>query len=120
MGNEKVELLGHKFESAVSNLFDAISKAAMLPRPYKKKKIPNTVTIHLSPEKMEILNTISDRIGASRSGVAGYILDAGIYDAAKGCGFTIDENDKIPKEERNWDCTANKFGFSHEPINDKE
>lgn len=104
----------------VKGFFEMISKAAMLPRPYTQKMKPKTVTLHLEPEKMELLNIISDRIGSTRAAVAKYIIDLAIYDAAEGCGFTLDEDCKISKSQLKWDTAPRTTGFSHIPANDED
>lgn len=107
------EIAAENFDSAVGQLFYMLSKGAQKPRDYKPKNLPKRITLSLPPEKMEILNTIGDRLGASRAKVATLILDAAINDAAAACGFTIDEKGKIPKKELNWDTTGKGlYGFS--------
>jgi len=103
------------------NLFQMLSGAAMNPKKYVKKTLPESVTVYLRPDTMEIINVISARIGASRSNVARYIIESGLYEAASGCGFSIDEKGNIPdKEKGSWDLTPRLQGFSHSPSEDKE
>lgn len=108
--------MGKKTEekSAIENLFNLFSSAAMNARPYSgKKPLPATVTVPLDSDDMEILQIIAARIGAPRTNVAHHILKIGIYEAALGCGFVVDEEGKISKDQLNWDTAPRKTGFSH-------
>ena len=101
-------------KSSIETLFGMFSGAAMNPRPYvRKKPLPATVTVVLGPQEMEMLQIIAARIGAPRTNVAHHILKLGLYDAASGCGFTVDENGNIPEEEQKWETTPRPMGFSH-------
>ena len=101
-------------------LFRLLSSAAMNPRKYVKKTLPASVTVTLDPQQMEILQVIAARIGAPRANVAQHILKIGLYEAAYGCGFSIDDEGNIPEEEKtNWDLTARDMGISHVPSDDE-
>jgi len=91
------------------------AQGAMKPRQYVAKPLPNTVTVTLEPEIMELLHVISCRIGTTRAVVASHILHIGAVQAAVGCGFNPDENEKIPESEKKWDITPKSMGFSHVP-----
>lgn len=108
--------MGAKTEakSTIENLFNLFSSAAMNARPYvPKKPIPATVTVPLGPEEMEILQIIAARIGAPRTNVAHHILKIGLHEAAYGCGFTVDEEGKISKDQLKWSTAPRQDGFSH-------
>ena len=99
--------------SNIENLFKLFSGAAMAPRPYvEKKPLPATVTIALGPEEMKILQIISARIGAPRQNVAHHVLKLGLYEAACGCGFSIDEEGQISEDQLKWEVTPKSQGFS--------
>lgn len=106
--------------SVIGNLFEMFSKGAMKPRPYVSKPLPQTVTVTLKPETMELLHTISCRIGTTRAMVAAHILQLGAVQAAFGCGFNVDENEKIPASEKRWDTTPRTMGIYHVPENEEE
>ena len=98
----------------IENLFNLFSSAAMNARPYKPiKPIPLTVTVPLDPGEMEILHIIAARIGAPRTNVAHHILKIGLHEAAYGCGFTVDEEGKISKDQLKWNTAPRQDGFSH-------
>jgi len=100
-------------KSSIETLFGMFSAASMNPRPYvKKTPLPSTVTVVLGPQEMEMLQIIAARIGSPRTNVAHHILKLGLYDAASGCGFTVDEDGNIPEEERKWETTPRPMGFS--------
>lgn len=106
--------------STIEKMFQLFSGVAMRPRKYEKKPITAArVTVPLGPKEMEILQVIADRIGSSRPNVAHQILKMGLYEAAYGCGFTIDEDGNIPKNEKNWDLSPKSMGFSF-PGDEKE
>ena len=105
----------------VKGLFQLFSSAAMNPRKYVKKILPASVTVTLDPQQMEILCVIAARIGAPRANVAQHILKIGLYEAAYGCGFTIDDEGNIPEEEKtNWDLASRTTGFGHPGSEDEE
>jgi len=108
-----------KETSNIEKMFQMFSSAAMKPRRYEKKEYAERVTVPLGPQEMEILQVISARIGASRPNIAHHILKLGLYEAAYGCGFTIDENGNIPESEKVWDLTPKTMGFSF-PGDEKE
>jgi len=99
----------------ISHLFEMFSQGAMKPRQYVAKPLPNTVTVTLEPEIMELLHVISCRIGTTRAVVASHILHIGAVQAAIGCGFNPDENEVIPESEKKWDTTPKGMGFTHVP-----
>jgi len=98
--------------SNIEKMFQVFSGAAMKPRKYEKKEPSERVTVPLGPQEMEILQVISARIGASRPNVSHQILKMGLYEAARGCGFTIDEDGNIPEKEKEWDLSPKTMGFS--------
>lgn len=101
--------------SPVETVFEMFSQGAMNPKPYVARPLPLTVTVTVKPETMEILHTISLRIGTTRANVAAHILQIGAIEAAAGCGFTTDENERIPDSEKKWDCSPKTMGISHKP-----
>lgn len=103
----------------IEDMFRLFSSAAMKPRKYEKKDPSERVTVPLGPKEMEILQIVSDRIGASRPNVASHILMMGLYEAARGCGFTFDDDGNIPENEKNWDLTPKAMGISF-PGDEKE
>lgn len=106
--------------SNIENMFQMFSGAAMNPRPYvKKSPLPVSVTVPLGPEEMEILHVIAARIGAPRTNVAHHILKLGLYEAAYGCGFTVNEEGNIPEDQKKWDTAPRKDGFSFTPANEE-
>lgn len=108
-------------ESNIEKLFQMVSGSAMNPRRFVKKDLPDTVTVTLRPENMEILDVIAARTGASRSNIARLVLEAGLIEAAYGCGFTIDEEGRIPDSQKgNWDLTPKVFGFGFPSSEEKE
>lgn len=97
----------------IENVFGLFSSAAMNPRPYAAKlPLPATITVPLGPQEMEMLQIIAARIGAPRTNVAHHILKLGVYEAFHGCGFTIDEDGNIPKEQLKWDVAPRSTGLS--------
>lgn len=109
-----------KERTNIENLFHLFSSAAMNARPYvAKKPVPATVTVRLDPDDMEILHIIAARIGAPRFNVAHHILKLGIHEAAYGCGFVVDKEGKISKDQLKWDTVPREMGFSH-PGDDEE
>lgn len=108
-------------ESNIEKLFQMVSGAAMNPRRFVKKELPDTVTVTVRPENMEILDVIAARTGASRASVARLVLEAGLIEAAYGCGFTVDEDGRIPEDQKgNWDLTPKVFGFGFPSAEEKE
>jgi len=108
-------------QNTVINFFNQLSSAARKPRPYNKKKIPERISISLDDERMELLNIISDRLGATRAGVAKLILEVAVYDAAIGCGLPLDENGNVPEEKKgDWDTTPKEMGFSFIPSEEEK
>lgn len=100
----------------IQGLFQIFSSAAMNPKKYLKRTPPASVTIILDPKEMDILCLISARIGATRASVGHHILKMGLYEAALGCGFTLDEEGNIPESEKgNWDIIQRADGFSFSP-----
>jgi len=100
--------------SNIEQMFQLFSSGAMNARPYvKKSPLPASVTVLLGPKEMEMLQVIAARIGAPRTNVAHHVLKLGLYEAAYGCGFTVDEDGNIPEEEKKWDTTPRTQGFSH-------
>ena len=97
----------------IKGLFQIFCSAAMSPRKYVKKTPSATVTVTLGPQEMEILHVVASRIGATRQNVAHHILKMGLYEAASGCGFTIDEEGNIPEDQKKWDTTSRPMGISH-------
>ena len=94
-------------------LFKLFSDAAMKPKKYdKKKKLPKTVTVELSPDVMAVLTAVAARIGSTRAQVISHILLHGSYEAACGCGFEFEEDNTISKDSLNWDTTPRQLGFS--------
>ena len=104
----------------IEQIFEMFSSAAMRPRKYVSKPLPNSVTVTIRPEYMEILHVIASRIGTSRANAATHILEMGAIEAAIGCGFSVDEEGKISDDQKNWDLTPRPMGFSHNPAEDKE
>lgn len=101
-------------KGAIENIFNLFSKAAMNARPYvEKKPLPATVTVMLEPKEMELLQIIAARIGSPRTNVGHHILKLGLYEAALGCGFVLDEDGNISKDQLKWDTTPRQMGFSH-------
>jgi len=99
-------------KSNIENLFELFSGAAMAPKPYvQKKPIPATVNVPLDEQEMKVLQIISARIGAKRGNVAHHILKFGLYEAARGCGFTFDEEGNISKDQLKWDTAPRPTGF---------
>lgn len=96
----------------IEQLFEMFSSAAMKPRKYVSKPLPQSVTVTIRPEYMEILHVIASRIGTSRANAATHILEMGAVEAAIGCGFTVDEEGKISDDQKNWDLTPRPMGFS--------
>lgn len=104
----------------IESLFELFSNAAMAPRPYvEKKPIPASVNVLLEEKEMRILLILSARIGAKRGNVAHHILKLGIYEAARGCGFTVDEDGNIPIDQLKWDVAPRRMGFAF-PGEEKE
>lgn len=103
----------------IAQLFEMFSQGAMKSRQYVPRAIPKSVTVSLSPETMEILQIISCKIGTTPAVVASHILHIGAVQAAVGCGFNPDENEKIPESERTWDTTPKSMGFAHIPSNEE-
>lgn len=99
----------------IEQIFEMFSKGAMKPRKYEAKSLPQTVTVTIKPETMELLHVISCRIGTTRANVAAHILQIGAIQAAVGCGFNPDENEKIPESEKKWETIPKNMGFSHIP-----
>lgn len=98
----------------IENLFDLFSTAAMAPKPFiLKHPIPATVNVPLGKNEMIMLQIIASRIGAKRGNVAHHILKLGLYEAAYGCGFTVNEDGTIPKDQLKWDTTTKVHGISH-------
>ena len=96
----------------IKGLFQMFSSSPMNPKKYVKKPFSDTITVQLRPEEMEKLHVISCRIGAPRKSIAHHILTIGLYEAAAGCGFTLDDLGNIPEEQKNWDLTPRSMGFS--------
>lgn len=91
----------------IESLFELFSSAAMAPRPYvQKMPIPATLNVPLGENEMILLQIIAARIGAKRGNVAHHILKLGLYEAAYGCGFTIDEDGTISKDQLKWDTAT--------------
>lgn len=107
-------------KKGIFGLFQLFSASAMRAKPYKEGFLPTTVTAPLEPQVMKVLQVISCRIGAPRTAVAMHILNAGIAEAAAGCGFTMDENWNIPEEQLNWDCSARSAGISFPGSDEQE
>lgn len=103
----------NSFGEGIESLFSMFTKCVMSPRVYKKKELPSTVTVTLSSENMDMLHTISCRLGTKRSVIASHIINLGIYQAASGCGFEIDEEGKIPEDQKKWDLTQHKQGIQN-------
>jgi hypothetical protein len=103
----------------VEQIFEMFTSSAMKPRRYIAKPLPNSVTVGIRPEYMEILHVIASRIGTSRANAATHILEMGIVEAAAGCGFTIDEDGKISDDQKKWDTTPRPMGFSFNPSDEE-
>lgn len=104
----------------IEQIFEMFSKGAMKSRPYSAKTMPHSITVTIKPETMELLHVISCRIGTTRAVVASHILQIGAVQAAAGCGFTVDEDEKIPESEKKWDVTPKSMGFSHIPEKEED
>lgn len=105
-------------KSPIEQAFEMFAQGAMRPRPYNPAPLPQTVTVTIRPETMEILHTIALRIGTTRANVAAHIIQLGAIEAATGCGFTTDEKERIPDSEKKWDATPKTMGFTHIPENE--
>lgn len=106
-------------KNPIEQIFEMFAQGAMKPRKYQPKQLPQTVTVTIKPETMELLHVISCRIGTTRANVATHILQMGAVQAAIGCGFNPDENEQIPESEKNWDTIPRTTGFSHIPEEEK-
>ena len=103
----------NKAISNIEKLFEMFSGAAMNPRPYvKKNPLPARVTVPLAPQEMELLQIIAARIGSPRTSVGHHILKLGLHEAARGCGFTFDEEGNISADQMKWETTPRTTGFS--------
>lgn len=106
--------------SNIERIFRMFAETAMSPKPYKKINLPSSITTRLPPEDMEILNVISRRLGATRGNVASHILKFGLYEAATGCGFNLDEKGLISDDQKTWDLTQRKMGIKFTSGDDGE
>lgn len=103
----------------VEQVFEMFASSAMKPRRYIAKPLPNSVTVSIRPEYMEILHVIASRIGTSRTTAATHVLEMGIVEAAAGCGFIIDEDGKISDDQKNWDTSPRPQGFYFNPSDEE-
>lgn len=106
--------------SNIERIFRMFAETAMSPKPYKKINLPASITAYLPPEDMEILHAISRRIGATRGNVASHILKFGLYEAALGCGFILDEKCRLPEDQKKWDLTQRKMGIGFPPGDEED
>lgn len=104
----------HNEESGtnIERCFRMFSGAAIAPKPYKKTKLPQSVTAYLDPGDIETLHVLSCRLGATRGQVAALVLKLGLAEAAAGCGFDLDEEGRILEEEKGkWNVTPRQYGI---------
>jgi len=99
----------------VEELFEMYTHAAMKPKKYDKNKtLPKTVTVELKPDIMAVLTAVACRIGCTRAQAITQILGFGVCEAALGCGFEFEEDDRkitITKESLKWDTTPRDEGI---------
>ena len=99
-------------ETNIEKMFEMFSRSTMKPRPYFKETPRASVTVPMGPEEFEILHVVAARLGASRANIAHQILKIALYEAARGCGFTFDENGHISEDQKKWDLAPRTTGFS--------